>query len=51
MVLKVELTSMIASWTLGFWNAMAKSGLAIIFEMTSSGESPIWSDESDNIKC
>lgn len=36
-------TSMMAAWTLGFWKAMATSGLAIIFEMTSSGVSPIWS--------
>lgn len=50
-VLKLQLTSMIAAWTLGFWNAIATSGLAIIFEMTSCGESPIWSDENDNIKC
>lgn len=32
-----------AAWTLGFWNAKATSGLAIILEIASSGESPIWS--------
>lgn len=42
-VLQIEHTSMIAAWILGFWNAMATSGLAIIFEITSSGVSPIWS--------
>lgn len=36
-------TSMMAAWTLGFWNAMATSGLAIILEIASSGVSPIWS--------
>lgn len=50
-LLKLEHTSMIAAWTLGFWNAIATSGLAIIFDMTSSGLSPIWSDESQNVKC
>lgn len=44
-ILPKKLTSMMAAWTLGFWNAMATSGLAIIFDMTSSGVSPIWSDK------
>jgi hypothetical protein len=35
--------SIMACWTLGFWNAMATSGLAMIFEITSSGVRPIWS--------
>lgn len=48
-VIKLELTSMMAACTLGFWNAIATSGLAIIFEITSSGESPIWSDESEKM--
>lgn len=42
-MLQVEHTSMIAAWTLGFWKAWATSGLAIIFAIVSSGESPIWS--------
>ena len=41
--LQVWHTSMMAAWTLGFWNAMATSGLAIILEIASSGVSPIWS--------
>lgn len=37
------LTSMMAACTLGFWNAKATSGFAMIFEITSSGVSPICS--------
>jgi len=34
------LTSMMAVWIFGFWNATATSGFAIIFDTTSSGVMP-----------